>query len=86
MSKLHVNLSPVAVDLEKIPQCVAASRAKQLFLFLLAKIFFRASKNDFRVGRCLLQLSRRASCKTDFPCTLSKLNKLAFNSVKHPRV
>ena len=31
---------------------VAAPRAKQLFFFLLAKKFFRTSKNDFRASRC----------------------------------
>ena len=34
---MHVNHSRVAVDLEKILQCVAAPRAKKLFFFRLRK-------------------------------------------------
>ena len=40
------------------------------FFILLLKIFFRASKNDFRASRCWLQLAWRASCKINFLCTL----------------
>ena len=51
MSKMHVNHSRVAVDLEKILQCGGAESKTALF-FLLAKKFFRTSKNDFRASRC----------------------------------
>ena len=49
---MHVNHSRVAVDQEKILQCGGAERKTALFFFLLAKKFFRTSKNDFRANRC----------------------------------
>ena len=45
VSKMHVNRSRVAVNLEKILQCGSAESKTAFF-------FFRASKIHFRASRC----------------------------------
>ena len=74
MSKMHVNHSCVAVDLAKIIEC-GSTKSKAALFFLLAKKFLQANKNDF-------QLSQRASCKTEFLCTLLALNNSSMLTIK----
>ena len=74
MSKMHVNHLCVAVDLAKIIEC-GSTKSKAALFFLLAKKFLQANKNDF-------QLSQRASCKTEFLCTLLALNNSSMLTIK----
>ena len=74
MSKMHVNHLCVAADLAKILEC-GSTKTKAALFFLLAKKFLQANKNDF-------QLSQRASCKTEFLCTLLALNNSSMLTIK----
>ena len=73
-SKMHVNHLCVVVDLAKILEC-GSTKSKAALFFLLAKKFLQANKNDF-------QLSQRASCKTEFLCTLLALNNSSMLTIK----